>query len=174
MAERAAREASTDIASSRPVPELVRSVLSEPGQPLDTATREGFSGRFGFDFRDVQVHIAPDQFTPFGGESLDRILRPGVVTVVVFTAPTCTPCHLLMRLLSDQAADRAKSGVKIQYVSVDNSEPGNEKISARYNAVKSTPQVYIFIGASVHYHDDQVRPRDEYPKIFAPILAEAA
>ena len=35
---------------------MVHSVLATPGQPLDAATREFFSSRFGHDFANVRVH----------------------------------------------------------------------------------------------------------------------
>jgi lipoprotein-anchoring transpeptidase ErfK/SrfK len=38
------------------VPPIVHEILREPGQPLDTSTREFFEPRFGTDFSSVRVH----------------------------------------------------------------------------------------------------------------------
>jgi len=40
------------------VPSIVEDVLSSPGQPLDTATRDDFGSRFGHDFSRVRVHTS--------------------------------------------------------------------------------------------------------------------
>jgi len=50
------RRAAPGASASLDAPPMVHSVLATPGQPLDAATGEFFSSRFGHDFAHVRVH----------------------------------------------------------------------------------------------------------------------
>ena len=50
------KEAGLDASEPAVAPPIVHEVLSSPGQPLDTATRDFFEPRFGYDFSQVHIH----------------------------------------------------------------------------------------------------------------------
>ena len=121
-------------------------------------------------FTDAPIADTSQCIQPFGGKSLDSVLKSDTVTVVEFSATWCGPCKTLARILGQECAKRKNDKRPMQFYSVDIDE--NKELAAKYAQGTSVPQLYVFVGRAEKYHGTSQLSADFYSKLFDGLMAD--
>jgi thiol-disulfide isomerase/thioredoxin len=109
------------------------------------------------------------------GEDPSTLVEGGVVTIIEFSGPGCTPCKMLRASLEQMCAGfkQQPPAAPVHIFSIDVAEEANEEIAKKYTAA-SVPRIYFYVGSTEKAHYDTALQPDVLDALVAEYTEEAS
>lgn len=109
------------------------------------------------------------------GEDPSTLTEGGVVTIVEFSGPGCTPCKMLRASLEQMCAGFKLKPPKapVHIFSIDVAEEANEEIAKKYTA-GAVPRIYFYVGSKEKANYETALQPDVLDELVAEYTEEAS